>query len=134
MDTSSAPADQVFVLRLASGSETQTCVVTIGTLLRAVSRSGQFSLGHNHAQCSCCFHLLTQQVADALIRGQEIVIAAIQRSADTQLLRAAPPMHHVVSRSQRREPTQVMHIDFAGMTRHGLGESEYIGATAAQEI
>ena len=100
----------------------------------ALCGARQLARGEHGAQRACRFDLLAHEIADALVGGQVIVVATIQCRADAQLLGPATPMHDVVARAERRESSEVMHVDFAGVARHRLGETEHIGAAGAQEV
>src|SRR6185312_6419624 len=73
------------------------------------------------------------QVASAFVGGQVIVEAAIWRLADTRLLGAAPPVPHVVTRTQALEPAQMVAVHFAGVARHGLSHAENLRPPRAQK-
>src|SRR5204862_6789412 len=53
--------------------------------------------------------------------------------ADARLLRAVAPVIDIVPRAERREWPDMMHVNFAGVARHGLGHAEKIGATGAEK-
>ena len=95
---------------------------------------GELAAGLHGAQRARRLDLLAHEIADAFVGGQVVVEAAVQRGADAQLFGRAAPVLHVVARAQRREAPEVMHVDFARVPRHRLGETERVGAARAQEV
>ena len=110
--------------RAPVGAETQVREVAVRIVDVALFGAGQLARGEHGAQRAPRLDLLAHEIADAFVAGQVVVVAAIQRRADAQLFGRAAPVHDVVARAQRREASEMMHVDFAGVPRHGFGEAE----------
>ncbi len=71
------------------------------------------------------------EVADAFVRGEEVVVAAVGGVGDALLLGAVGVVLDAVTGAEARPLAEVVDVDLAGVPGHGLGEAEDVGAAGA---
>ena len=103
-------------------------------LIAGDHRVGEFTAGRNPQQRMTRLDLLAHEIADPLVTGEIVIVAPVGGRADAELFRAAAPVLDVVPRTERREPPDMVHIDFARVPRHRLGKAENIRPAAAEKI
>ena len=75
---------------------------------------------------------LVHDVAGALVGGEVIEGTPVGGLADARFLGAVAPLDDVVARAEPAHGAEVVGVGLAGVARVGFGETEEIGAAAAQ--